>query len=50
MDINIKQISKGKWKENCYMVSNQNRDALIIDPGSDEKSIEKFHKKRKFKC
>ena len=34
------------------MVSNQNRDALIIDPGSDEKSIENFIKKekRKIKC
>ena len=32
MDINIKQIPNDKWKENCYVVSNQNKDTLIIDP------------------
>jgi len=44
MDINIKQIPNGKWKENCYVVSNQKKDALIIDPGSDEISIINFIK------
>ena len=28
------------------MVSNQNKDALIIDPGSDEKSIASFINKK----
>ena len=37
--INIKQIPNGKWKENCYVVSNIKNNALIIDPGSDEKNI-----------
>ena len=42
MDIKIKQIPNGKWKENCYVVFNQKKDALIIDPGSDENFITNF--------
>ena len=37
--IKIEQIPNGKWKENCYVVSTVNDNALIIDPGGDEKSI-----------
>ena len=44
MEINIKQIANGKWKENCYVVSNLNSDALIIDPGDAEKSIVNYIK------
>ena len=39
IEIRIKQIPNGPWKENCYIVSNKKKDALIIDPGGDEKSI-----------
>ena len=42
MEINIKQIPNGKWKENCYIVSNLNGNALIIDPGCAEKNIIEF--------
>ena len=44
MGINIKNIPNGKWKENCYVVSNLNSDALIIDPGGAEKIIYNFIK------
>ena len=44
MEINIKNIPNGKWKENCYVVSNLNSDALIIDPGGAVKSIVNFIK------
>ena len=44
MRINIKNIPNGKWKENCYVVSNLNSDALIIDPGGAEKIIYNFIK------
>ena len=37
--MNIKQIPNGKWKENCYVISNLNNNALIIDPGGAEESI-----------
>ena len=39
METRIKQIPTGKWKENCYVINNRNKDALIIDPGADKKSI-----------
>jgi len=44
IEINIKQIPNGKWKENCYIVNNVKNDALIIDPGGDEKNIVNFIK------
>ena len=40
--INIKLIPTGKWKENCYIISNSTGDALIIDPGDDKQIIEKY--------
>ena len=39
IETRIKQIPTGKWKENCYVINNRNKDALIIDPGADKKSI-----------
>ena len=44
MGINIKNIPNGKWKENCYVVSNLYSDALIIDPGGAENIIYNFIK------
>ena len=35
----IEQIPTGKWKENCYIVHNQDNDAVIIDPGANAKKI-----------
>lgn len=35
------QIPTGKWRENCYIIFNSAKDALIIDPGSDFEIIEK---------
>lgn len=47
MNISVKQITNGKWKENCYVVLGLNKDAFIIDPGSDEESIVSFIKGNK---
>ncbi|SVE16543.1 uncharacterized protein METZ01_LOCUS469397, partial [marine metagenome] len=41
-NINIKVIASGKWKENCYIISKNNNEAVIIDPGLDEKRIVKY--------
>jgi glyoxylase-like metal-dependent hydrolase (beta-lactamase superfamily II) len=32
----------GKWRENCYIVGSDGRDALVIDPGSDADEIGKL--------
>jgi len=29
----------GKWRQNCYVVANAQRQALIVDPGSDPEAI-----------
>jgi hydroxyacylglutathione hydrolase len=44
--LNVKQIVTGKWKENCYIISCLNSDALIIDPGGEEKNIVKYIKEK----
>lgn len=38
-DISVTTFVNGKWGQNCYFVSNKNGRTLIIDPGSDSKSI-----------
>jgi len=38
----IRKVITGKWKANCYFVIGDNKDTLIIDPGSDETNIFKF--------
>ena len=35
----IKTFVNGKWRQNCYVVTNARREALIIDPGSDPEAI-----------
>ncbi len=42
MTLSIHQIPTGKWRENCYIVFRENKNALIIDPGSDADTILKF--------
>ena len=37
--VDIIKFVNGKWKENCYIVIGFNREALIIDPGSDARYI-----------
>jgi hydroxyacylglutathione hydrolase len=29
----------GKWRQNCYLIANELRQALIVDPGSDAEAI-----------
>ena len=38
----IKKIVTGKWKENCYVISNPTKEALLIDPGNDKNIIEDY--------
>lgn len=40
----IQKIVCGYLEENCYVISNENNDALVIDPGDDGKKIEKYIK------
>ena len=47
--MHIKQIPTGRWRENCYVVSNDQKEALIIDPGNDELTIQTYIEKNKLK-
>ena len=38
----VERIKTGAWRENCYVVFNKTRDALIIDPGADAEKIDSF--------
>ena len=44
MNLIIKQIPNGRWKENAYIVSDINNNAIILDPGFGEKDIISFIK------
>ena len=38
----IKKIATGIWKENCYIISKDNDETLIIDPGNDKNILSKY--------
>ena len=38
-DFHVTTFVNGKWRQNCYLISNTQREALIVDPGSDPKAI-----------
>lgn len=43
--MNISQVIthvNGKWKQNCYLIYNNIKNALIIDPGSDPGGIKEL--------
>lgn len=42
MSLRIQQIENGKWKENTYIVSNDNSIGVIIDPGENLEGITKY--------
>jgi hydroxyacylglutathione hydrolase len=40
--LEINTFVNGKWLQNCFLVTNHLRQALIIDPGSDPEGITKL--------
>ena len=34
MKVQVTTFVNGRWKQNCYIVSSENGDAIVIDPGS----------------
>ena len=38
-DLQVTTFVNGKWRQNCYVVANAQRQALIVDPGSDPEAI-----------
>ncbi|KPA09961.1 hypothetical protein MHK_009835 [Candidatus Magnetomorum sp. HK-1] len=42
MNLAIERIVNGPLEQNCYILSNSNKEAVIIDPGSDDKRIQAF--------
>lgn len=41
-DLQVTTFVSGKWRQNCYLISNAQREALIVDPGSDPEAIAKL--------
>lgn len=41
-DLQVTTFVNGKWRQNCYLISNDQGDALIVDPGSDPEAIAKL--------
>ena len=40
----VQSIICGYLEENCYVISNEDKDAIIIDPGEDASKIIKYVK------
>ena len=49
IEINIKKIPTGKWRENCYVLNNSKKETIIIDPGAEENIIDKYIEQCKLK-
>lgn len=45
--MNIKCIPVGELQANCYIVTNEKKEAIIIDPGAEPEKIEKHLKELK---
>jgi hydroxyacylglutathione hydrolase len=39
MSFHVTTFTNGKWRQNCYIVSNEQNDAFIVDPGSQTEDI-----------
>ena len=46
----VQAILCGYLEENCYVVSNEAGDAIIIDPGEDANTIIKYINKNELYC
>ena len=51
MDLSIKKLNVAPIGTNCYIViNNELKEAVIIDPGGDEKIIEKINEENIREC
>lgn len=48
-DYNVEQIPTGVWRQNCYIIYDNNLNGLLVDPGADAEVIDKFIIKNKIK-
>ena len=39
MNLEVKTFVNGRWRQNCYIVTNNEGDALVIDPGSKPEEL-----------
>ncbi|MCM3611258.1 MBL fold metallo-hydrolase [Planococcus sp. MERTA32b] len=47
--LKIEQLELGPVQTNCYIVSNENKECIIFDPGEEEKRVRELLKKRDLK-
>ncbi len=39
MNLEVATFVNGRWRQNCYIVANENGDAFVVDPGSQAEDI-----------
>jgi hydroxyacylglutathione hydrolase len=39
LSMSVATVVNGRWRQNCYLVANDARDAVIVDPGSSADEI-----------
>jgi len=42
MRLQVSTFVNGRWRQNCYLIANREKDVLIVDPGSDAPGLEKL--------
>ena len=35
MSLQVTTFVNGRWRQNCYLIANRQKDVLMVDPGSD---------------
>jgi len=35
MSLQVSTFVNGRWRQNCYLIADRQKDVLIVDPGSD---------------
>ena len=48
-NMNIETVTVGAFEVNCYVIWDQGRNALVIDPGANPERIEKVIKANRLK-
>ena len=35
MSLQVSTFVNGRWRQNCHLIADRQKDVLIVDPGSD---------------
>ena len=42
MSLQVSTFVNGRWRQNCHLIADRQKDVLIVDPGSDSPGLAKL--------